>query len=316
MPLPTRRVRLVAAFAAIYLVWGSTYLAIALGLQTVPPFLLMGGRSVVAGTILLGLTWLRTSELPPAGAWPHAAASGLLLFAGCHGAAAYAQQHVPSGLAAVVLATIPFWIALLAFLAPVGDGRRPRAAGLLAMMPGLGGVALVAWRGAAAAEGGGAGLEPAMAALLVAAAFSWAAGSVLSRRHAASTPALALAGMQLLSGGVALLVASVLAGEVTGFSPAGVSAVSWAALAYLTLVGSVVTFAAYVWLLDHAPGPLVGTYTFVNPVVAVALGWAVLGERPSASMLMGMVLVVGSVVAAWQLDGPRAARPRPRAQEA
>src|SRR5690348_14181582 len=99
MPLPAGRTRLVAAFVAIYLVWGSTYLAVALGLQTVPPFLLMGGRSVAAGAILLGLAWLRTSTLPPAGAWPHAAASGLMLFAGCHGAAAYAQQHVPSGLA-------------------------------------------------------------------------------------------------------------------------------------------------------------------------------------------------------------------------
>jgi drug/metabolite transporter (DMT)-like permease len=259
----------------------------------------MGGRSVAAGAILVGLSWLRTSGLPPAGAWLHAAASGLLLFAGCHGALAYAQQRMPSGLAAMVLATIPFWIALLDLVAPTDGRRRPRAASLMAMVPGLAGVALIAWRGAAA--GGGAAVEPAMVALLLGSAFSWAAGSVVSRRHAASTPALALAGMQLVCGGIVLLAASALASEIEHFSPGGVSVLSWAALAYLALAGSVVAFTAYVWLLDHAPGPLVATYTFVNPAIAVVLGWAVLGERPSALTLFGMALVVGSVAVVWRL---------------
>jgi drug/metabolite transporter (DMT)-like permease len=168
------------------------------------------------------------------------------------------------------------------------------------MVPGLAGVALIAWRGAVAG-GGGAAVEPAMVALLLGSAFSWAAGSVVSRRHAASTPALALAGMQLVCGGIALLAAGALAGEVEGFSPGGVSALSWAALAYLTLAGSVVAFTAYVWLLDHAPGPLVATYTFVNPAIAVVLVWAVLGERLSALTLFGMALVVGSVAVVWRL---------------
>jgi drug/metabolite transporter (DMT)-like permease len=297
---PARWDRLVAAFAAIYVLWGSTYLAVALGLRSVPPFLLMGGRAVAAGAILLGLSWRRTSGLPPAGVWPRAAAGGLLLFAGCHGALAYAQQHVPSGLAAVVLATIPFWIALLDFAAPTGAARRPRATSLLAMVPGLAGVALIAWRGAAA--GDGAAVEPAMVALLLGAAFSWAAGTVVSRQQAASTPALALSGMQLVCGGAVLLAAGALAGEVEGFALAEVSILSWAALAYLTLAGAVVAFTAYVWLLDHAPAPLVATYTFVNPVIAVALGWAVLGERPGAWTVIGMALVVGAVAAVWRLE--------------
>lgn len=299
LPL-SRKTRLVAAFAAIYLIWGSTYLAVALGLQSVPPLLLMGSRSVAGGAILLALSRLRTPTLPPASAWLHAALSGLLLFAACHGAVAFAQQRVPSGLAAVVFATVPFWIALLTFLVPAKRGERPRVLSLLAMVPGIAGVAFIAWRGATV--GGVATVEPSMVVLLLASAFFWAAGSVVSQQHAASTSALALAGMQLLSGGAALLTASVLAGELERFSPASVSAVSWAALGYLTLAGSVVAFAAYVWLLDRAPGPLVATYTFVNPAIAVMLGWAVLGERPDGSTVAGMAVVVGSVIAAWRFN--------------
>jgi drug/metabolite transporter (DMT)-like permease len=299
MVQPARRAQLVTGFAAVYVLWGSTYLAVALGLRSVPPFLLMGGRSLLAAAILLGLSWLRTARLPPARAWPHAALSGLLLFAGCHGTLAYAQQRVPSGLAAILLATIPFWIALLSLVAP-SDGQRPRAASLAAMLPGLAGVALIAWGGASG--GGGVAIEPVLAALLLGAALSWAVGSIVSQRHTRSTPALALAGMQLACGGAALLAASAVAGEVATFSPIGVSPVSWAALAYLTLAGSVVAFTAYVWLLDRAPASLVATYTFVNPVIAVVLGWTVLGERPGASTLVGMVLIIGSVVAAWHLS--------------
>ncbi len=298
MSAPTGRVRLFAAFAAIYVLWGSTYLAIALGLRSMPPFLLMGGRSVLAGLVLLGVSRLRSSGLPAVKEWLAAALGGVLLFAGCHGTLAYTEQHVPSGLAAVMLATIPFWIALLNFLAP-GAGRRPKAASLIGMLPGLVGVALIAWHGAGRGQ---AAIEPTMVALLLAAALSWAAGSVVSQRHSASTSAIALSGMQLLCGGVVLLGIGAIVGEVSDFSPAEVSAVSWAALLYLTLAGSVVAFTAYVWLLDHAPGPVVATYTFVNPVIAVALGWAALGERPGLLTLFGMALVVGSVALAWRLD--------------
>jgi len=295
---PAGRGRLIAAFAAINILWGSTYLAIALGIRSVPPFLLIGSRSVLAGLILLGLAGLRGAARPSAREWLLAAASGVLLFAGGQGMLAYAEQRVPTGLAAIVLATIPFWIALLNFLAP-GGRPRPRAAILAGMVPGLAGVALIAWNGTGR---GGPTIAPAMIGLLLVAAFSWAAGSVVSQRHAASTPAMALAGMQLLCGSAALLGASAVAGELGNFSPAAVSAVSWAALAYLIFIGSVVAFTAYVWLLDHAPGPIVATYTFVNPIIAVALGWAVLGEHPGLLTLLGMALVVGSVALAWRME--------------
>lgn len=291
------RTRLVAAFAAVYVLWGSTYLAVALGLRSLPPFLLMGARSMLAGLILLGIGQIRRPGLPAVGAWGAAALGGVLLFVGCHGTLAYAQQRVPSGSAAVMLATIPFWIVLLNFLFPAE--RRPRAPTMIALLPGLAGVALIAWHGRSA---GSSAIDPAMALLLLGSALSWAAGSLVSQRQSAAVPATVLAAMQLICGGAVLLAASAVAGEWDDVALGDVTASSWAGLAYLTLAGSVVGFTAYVWLLDHAAGPLVATYTFVNPIIAVILGRTLLGEQLSTEMLIGVVLVIGSVVAVWRLD--------------
>jgi drug/metabolite transporter (DMT)-like permease len=297
------RGRLIAAFAVVYLIWGSTFLALALGLQSIPPLLLMGARSIAGGAILLAIEQVRRPGLPPGRAWASAAVSGMLLFVGGHGTLAYAQQYVPSGLAAVMLATVPFWIVLLGAFAPTDP--RAKMLTLAGLLPGLAGVALIAWpqdpRETAA-------VDPLMLALLLASAFFWAAGSLVSQRQQALTSAIALSGMQLICGGAALLIGSALTGELNGFSAHAVSAISWAGLSYLIGAGSVIGFTAYMWLLDHAPGPLVATYTFVNPIVAVILGWRFLGERPTPQMLVGTVLVVGSVVAVWRLNN----RPPPR----
>jgi len=294
---PVGRGRLLAAFAVLYVVWGSTYLAVALAVQSIPPFLLIGIRSLAAGAILFALAQARNPAMPSPRAWALAGTSGLLLFGGCHGALAYAQETVPSGLAAVMLATIPFWIVLIKLATPAKD--RPGKWTLAALVPGLAGVALFVMPTDAH---GLAPVAPVLALLLLGAAFSWAAGSLLSQRQSANTSAIALAGMQLLCGGAALLVASPLTGELAGFSLGRVSPVSWAALLYLTLAGSVIAFTAYVWLLDHAKAPLVATYTFVNPIIAVGLGWAALGERLTLPMLAGFALVVGSVMAVWRME--------------
>lgn len=291
--------RILAAFAAIYVLWGSTYLAVALGLRSIPPFLLMGARSLIGGAVLLAVSRFHSSARPSAGAWAQAALGGVLLFVGCHGVLAYAQQKVPSGIAAVVLATIPFWLVLLNFVAPVG--RRPSLASLLGLIPGFAGVALIGWR---EVSRGDSPIDPVMIVLLVGAALSWAAGSAVSQRHAASAPPVTFSGMQLVCGGTVLLLVSALRGEIAGFAPLNVSAVSLAGLAYLTFAGTVVAFAAYVWLLDNVSGSLVATYTFINPVIAVILGCTLLDERLSPTMLAGMVLVVGSVVMLWRLDSP------------
>jgi drug/metabolite transporter (DMT)-like permease len=296
------RSRLIAAFAAIYLIWGSTFLALALGLETIPPLLLMGIRSLAGGLILLAIAQTRGGGLPPRRAWGPAAAGGVLLFVGGHGALAYAQQYVPSGLAAVMLATIPFWMVLLN--ACTGAEMRARRLTFLALLPGLGGVALIAWPEAGAASA----INFKMLTLLLASAFFWAAGSIYSRGQQVAISAITLSGMQLVCGGVALVAGGALLGELGHFSALDISTVSWAGLLYLIGAGSVVGFTAYMWLLDNAPGPLVTTYTFVNPIIAVILGWRFLGERPTPQMLLGSLLVIASVVAVWRLSNPRPAR--------
>jgi drug/metabolite transporter (DMT)-like permease len=296
-----RRGRLFWTFAAVYILWGSTYLAIALGVQSIPPFLLIGARSLAAGTILLGLAQLQHRGAPSARAWASSAASGILLFGCCHGALAFAEKFTPSGLAAVMLATVPFWIVLLKFMISAAD--RPKTATLIALVPGLAGAAIFALSGPS--QGAGS-IDPVMVLILLGAAFFWATGSIISQRQATSISATASAGMQLICGGVALLIPSLLTGEFSALSLSQISPVSWAAFGYLTLAGSVVAFTAYVWLLDHAPASLVATYTFVNPIVAVALGWAVLGEHLTLRMLGGFALVVTSVIAVWRLEAASA----------
>jgi drug/metabolite transporter (DMT)-like permease len=300
MPLTqTRRLRALtlAAFAAVYILWESTYLAIAVGVQSIPPFLLIAVRSLAAGAILFGFAQFRGPGMPPLRAWSLAAASGLLLFGGCHGSLAYAEKYVSSGLAAVMLATIPFWIVLIKFAGSSAD--RPKATTLAALVPGLAGVALFMLPAGAAGAGQ---IALRMVLLLLGSAFLWALGSIISQRQSPSISAAMSAGMQLLCGGAALLVASLLKGELAGFSLSQVSPASWAGLAYLVFAGSVVAFTAYVWLLDHVRAPLVATFTFVNPIIAVGLGWAALGERLTAPMLAGFALVVVSVIAVWRLE--------------
>jgi len=301
------RSRLIAAFAAVYLIWGSTFLALALGLQSIPPLLLMGTRSITAGAILLAIEQVRRPGFPSGRAWASASVSGFLLFVGCHGTLAYAQQYVPSGLAAVMLATVPFWIVLLNVSAP--SDPRAKMLTFAGLLPGLAGVALIAWPDNSGAP---AAIDPLMLLLLLASAFFWAAGLLVSQRQQAATSAIALSGMQLVCGGAALIVGSGLGGELRGFAPGNVSAISWAGLLYLIGAGSVIGFTAYMWLLDHAPGPLVATYTFVNPIIAVILGWRFLDERLTLQMLVGTALVVGSVAAVWRLNS----RPAPRERSA
>ena len=310
MRLPAKA-RMSAAFAAVYFIWGSTYLAIALGIESIPPFLLMGLRSLIGGALLFG--WesfgpIALSPSRPRRSWPgardwrHAAICGLLFFLGCHGVLAYAEKQVPSGIAAIVLATIPFFMVMLNRI--VAAAHRPQGLTLLALVPGFAGVGLIAWREAARPDHP---LDPSLILALLASAFSWALGSVISQRHSSSLSAPTLSGMQLLCGGAALLLCSLVSGELTGFSPVDVTARSLLGLAYLALAGTVLGFASYIWLLDHVPAPLVSTYTFVNPIIAVVLGWLILSEPLTSEMLLGAALVVASVIAVSLLDVSRRA---------
>lgn len=304
----SRRFLVIGAFAAIYLLWGSTYFAITLGLKSIPPLLLMALRSFCGGIVLLAMSGGQVASVPLR-TWVNASLCGLLFFVGCHGVLAFAQQSVPSGVAAIVLATIPFWILLIDLLFP-GD-QRPKPLALLALVPGFFGVGLVAWQNV---EQAGISILPIVWLLL--AALSWSAGTVLSRRMSNQASAILLSGMQLSIGGAVLFAISWLAGEIDGFRPGDVSLTSLAAALWLIISGSVIGFVAYNWLLENVSTSLVSTYTFVNPVIAVLLGTVVLREPFSRMMLVGTGLVIISVIVIWSAEraGSRRANDRDERQ--
>jgi drug/metabolite transporter (DMT)-like permease len=284
-----------AAFAAIYVLWGSTYLAVAVALHSFPPFLLMATRSLTGGLILLAIAWGTGASIGTVRTCIFAVLCGLLLFVGCHGVLAYAQQRVPSGLAAVLLATIPFWIAILSAVVPAGD--RPPAKRLLFLVPGFAGVGLIAWRQLESGEANASDIL-----ILLGASASWAIGTMVSKLEPDPVSPLSFSGMQLIAGGLALFVISAVLGEFRSHDPWRSSVSSWAAWAYLTVAGTVIAFVAYTWLLKQVDATLVATYTFVNPIIAVLLGWAVLGERPTGWTLAGATLVLIAVGALLHLQ--------------
>lgn len=279
---------MIAAFAAIYILWGSTYLAVAVALHSFPPFLLMATRSVAGGAVLLVIAWSIDGSLGTVRTWIFAGVCGLLLFVGCHGVLAYAQQRVPSGLAAVLLATIPFWIAILGAILPGGD--RPPVKRLLFLVPGFAGVGLIAWRQLESGEANASDIL-----ILLGASASWAIGTMISKLEPDPVSPLSFSGMQLIAGGLALFVLSVVFGEFRSLDPWRSSVSSLAAWAYLTVAGTVIAFLAYTWLLKQVDATLVATYTFVNPIIAVLLGWAFLAEKPTGWTLAGAALVLIAV---------------------
>jgi drug/metabolite transporter (DMT)-like permease len=293
-PRAPRSVLLFAAFAAVYLVWGSTYLAIKYVIATLPPLLMAGGRFLVAGLVMWGISRASADYERPTGAqWRTSFIVGALLLVGGNGGVVLAERYIPSSLAALLVAVEPFWIVLLSWLWL----RQPRPSGkvLLGLLLGFGGVYLLV----SEQLGAGSGTSHAQlwgAAAVVAAAFSWAAGSVVGLRAPTPRSAVLAAGMQMLAGGAMLLLLGTLTGEWHGFRLGQVSRASWLGFGYLVVFGSLVAFTAYSWLMKNAPAARVATYAYVNPVVAVLLGWAMLGEKLTVQMLVGAGVIVASVV--------------------
>ena len=264
--------RLLGAFAAIYILWGSTYLFIRFGVETIPPFLLAGTRHIVAGTLLYLWVRLRTNERPRAWQWLAAAVVGTLLLVGGNGGVTWAEQRVPSGLAALLVATMPLWMVLLDWLRP---GRvRPRAGAALGLLLGFAGVALLV----APTRLNSHSVDPLGAGVLVLAALSWAIGSLYSRQGKVAASPLLAAAMQCLAGGAILWTLGLVTGEWSRLDAGHISLRSTLSLAYLIVFGSLLGFTAYIWLLRVATPSRVSTYAYVNPVVAVLLGWAFAGE--------------------------------------
>jgi drug/metabolite transporter (DMT)-like permease len=279
-----------AAFAAIYLIWGSTYLAIRLAIETMPPLLMAGTRFTVAGLLLFA--WARTRGGAPAPTrrqWGAAALMGVLLLACGNGGVSWSEQRVASGLAALLVALVPLWTVLLEWARP--GGRRPAAAVLVGLALGLGGVALLVAPGST----GGRGVDPVGALVLLGATLAWSIGSVSARRLPLPSSPLMATALEMLAGGAALLVAGLAGGEGRALHLAAITPRSLLALGYLVVFGSLVAFTAFVWLLRVRPAGRVATYAFVNPAVAVLLGWAVLGEALAARTLVAAAVIVAGV---------------------
>lgn len=288
--------RLVLAFAAVYLIWGSTYLAIRFAIETVPPFLMAGTRFVVAGAILYAWFRARGQPAPTLREWRAATIAGGLMLLGGNGLLSWAEQHVPSGIAALLVGTVPLWMVLIARWGPTRERTGPREIGGLAL--GLLGVALLVAPTPEAVANVGTDARGFVlgAGAVLAGSMLWAAGSMYSRVAPLPPDSLYATALTMLAGGVLLLLAGGARGEAAHLSPTGVSARSALAILYLIAFGSLVAFSAYTWLLRVARPALVGTYAYVNPVVAVLLGWALASEPLGARTALGAAIVVGSVV--------------------
>lgn len=292
MPKRTGGLAVWAALGTVYVVWGSTYLGIAIAIETIPPFLMLTLRFAIAGAVLVAWEILRNGRafrLPNAREWRDSAIVGALLLGIGNGFVALAEKTVPSGIAAILIAVIPLWFAVLGRLY-LGEPL-PRLV-LAGIAIGLAGVALLVWP-----FGSGANtIDLFGVAVLICAPIGWAHGSLFSA-HRARLPQrpLMATGLQMLLGSVALLVEAGLTGEFGRFRPETVSAASLWALLYLTVIGSLIAFNAYAWLLRHAPLSLVGTYAYVNPVVAVALGSLILAEPVTPRTLIASAIIVAAV---------------------
>lgn len=286
--------RVAAAFAALYIVWGSTYLAIRVMVHDIPPFIAGAARHLAAGAMLYAWARSRGAAQPTLAQWKVAAVVGGLLLGIGNGAVNWAEQHVPSGLASLMVSSVTIWMVFADWVRP--NGVRPSARTVTGLFLGsIGLVALVLSAGGLGARTSSTASILLGSAALIVGSMSWAGGSIYARqtpRHPHSGLATA---MEMLAGGAALALASVLTGDAFRLQIQTVSMQSWLALAYLVVFGSLVGFSSYTWLLRVSTPAKVVTYAYVNPIVAVALGWAFAGERLSAGMLGAAAVLLSAV---------------------
>jgi drug/metabolite transporter (DMT)-like permease len=280
------------ALLTIYIVWGSTYLAIRFAVETIPPFFMAGTRFLLAGSILY--IWRRSAgdPAPTRGQWLRASGVGLLLLLGGNGLVSLAEQNVASGIAALIIGSVPLWMTTIEALRP--GGIRPNILGILGLLVGFGGIALLV--APSLLNGNPAASHPLGIVTLLFAAFFWSLGSIYSRQARLPDSSLLSTSMEMLAGAAGLYLVGTLAGEWRLLVPANVSARSGLSLLYLVLFGSMVGFTAYAWLLRSAPVSLVATYAYVNPVVAIVLGSLLAQETLTVHVLISALIIIGSVV--------------------
>ncbi len=292
------RWQFVLAFGAVYLIWGSTYLAIKFAIETLPPFLMSGARFFVAGLLMIGWARLRGAEWPTRRQLRGAAIVGLLLLAGGNGGVSWAEQFVPSGLTSLLIATVPVWVVLLTWLRP--GGRRPAGRVLAGVALGLAGLALLVGPGQLHVAVHGVG-----AVVVLAAALSWSVGTIYGNQTDLPEAPLMASGLEMFSGSLALTAVGLLTGEAGAVSLEAVSLRSALAFGYLIVFGSLIGFTCYSWLIRNAAPTQTATYAYVNPIVAVFLGWALADEALTGRMVLGAVvtLVGVAVITAYRGRG-------------
>ena len=282
---------LIAAFAAVYLIWGSTYLAMAIGIESFPTLLLPAARHLIAGLVLYPILRWKTGIRPTPGQWRTAIITGLLLLLVGNGGVCLSERTVPSGVAALLVALVSFWMVLIDWLRPGGLRPAPRVVASLVL--GFGGLVLLV---GPSHLGGSERVNPVGAGILFVASFAWAWGSIYSKHNdLPSSPMLGVA-MQSLAGGAALWIVGLLAGEGRQLHLSAITARSWIALAYLLVFGTGIGFTAYVYILKKSSAARVGTYAFVNPVVALFLGWLVAGETITLRTVLAAAVILTAVL--------------------
>ncbi len=285
------RSKVILAFAAVYVVWGSTYLAIRFGVETIPPFMMAGMRFAFAGILLYGWARLRGAPPPSRKEWRSAAIIGLLLLFVANGGVTWAEQRVPSGIAAIFAATVPLWIVVLDWT--LHGAARPRPGVIIGVIAGFAGVLMLIGPDQILGHNR---MDMRGIGILLLASVSWATGSLYSRKAVLPSSPLLATSMEMLAGAAALLLLSALSGEFQRFDPASVSTRSWLSVGYLCIFGSIIGFSAYVWLLRVAHASRVATYAYVNPVIAIFLGWSLAGEALTVRMLVPAAVIILAVV--------------------
>ena len=290
-PIARTTTLVLVAFAAVYVVWGSTYLAIRIGIESFPPLILAGLRHLTVGLFLYPVLRVKTGIKPTRANWRTAIVAGaLLLFIG-NGGVSWAELTVPSGVAALLVATVSLWLVILDWLRP--GGVRPVARVVIGLLMGFAGLALLV---GPAHLGGSERVNPMGAAMLVIASLAWACGSLYSKHgEMPSSPMLGVA-MQSLAGGVILLIAGLIAGEFRGLHLGAISLRSWLALGYLMVFGSGIGFSAYIYILHKSTAARVATYAFVNPVVALFLGWLIVSESITLRTILSAAIILTAVI--------------------
>src|SRR5215468_6033810 len=287
-----KKTLVIIAFAALYVIWGSTYLGIRFSIETIPPFLMAGARFVLAGMIMCAIAWSQGRGKSTWANWRTSFIIGACLLLGGNGGVTISQQYIDSGLAALIVAIVPIYITLLGWA--TGMAARPTPIMWMGLAGGFIGVGILFGPGLHLHSPGGRNPVVGISILLFS-SFIWSVGSLYSRATKHAPSPFLTAAQQMICGGVLLLVAGVITGELPRFHPGSVFLLSLGAFVYLVVIGAVVGYTAYIWLLRHCDPAKVATYAYVNPIVAVLLGTFFAGEAVSARMLIAAALIIGSV---------------------